>query len=57
MSEWYDEAVGSEEDLVDRVASLANGMKFSWSAKDKAEMRNTARIIIDNVRRPFSKPK
>jgi hypothetical protein len=51
VAQWYDEAVSSENELIDRVAVLGNGMKFSWSEPDKAEMRDTARIIIENVRR------
>lgn len=49
--EWYDTAVATEDELIDRVASLGNGAKFSWSEQDKTEMRATARLIIQNVRR------
>jgi hypothetical protein len=53
VSEWHETPISSEEELVDRVAVLANGMKFTWSDSDRDEMRVTARIIIDNVRRDF----
>ena len=40
--------------LVDRVALLADGSKFTWSEKDRDEMREKARQIIREVRDHFS---
>lgn len=42
--------VVTEADLVDEVAGTANGAKFTWSDRDKEDMRLTARSIIDKVR-------
>jgi hypothetical protein len=33
-------------DLVDEIACMANGAKFTWSDPDKQEMRETAEKII-----------
>lgn len=54
--EWFDEPVLTEEELVDRVACLGNGSKFTWSEQDKQEMRATARKIIEIVRNFDSVP-
>lgn len=53
-AEWYDIPITDEAELVDRVACLGNGMKFSWSDQDREEMRTTAKIIIDNVVRFYA---
>lgn len=39
-----------DRELVDKVACMANGAKFTWSERDAEEMRLTAREIIDLVR-------
>ena len=51
MPNWWEEEVNSEDELIDRVACLGNGAKFTWSDKDAEEMRGIARNIIANVRR------
>lgn len=40
--------------LVDRVALLADGSKFTWSEKDRDEMREKSRRIIREVRDHYS---
>jgi 3-deoxy-D-arabino-heptulosonate 7-phosphate (DAHP) synthase class II len=41
----------TETELLEEVAGRADGMKYTWSEKDKAEMIETAKGIVEVVRR------